>query len=99
VVEYKPPRKLLKIEFLNETACECAITTLNTSVCDELWIIESSVLLNDNKGQNIQEVIKEFPDRAAETLDECIMQLSQAISDLANSADSTIESMTDGSAG
>jgi hypothetical protein len=44
------------------------------------------------------EVIKEFPDRIAETLDECIEQLSKAISDLANSADSVIESMTDGDA-
>ena len=66
---------------------------------DEQWIIESCVLLNDNQGQNIQEAIKEFPDRTAETLDECIEQLSKAISDLVNSADSVIESMTDVSAG
>jgi hypothetical protein len=62
---------------------------------DERWVIESRVLLNDNRGQNAQEVIREFSDRTAETLDKCIEQLSQAISDLISSTDSIIESMAD----
>jgi hypothetical protein len=62
---------------------------------DEQWTIESRVLLNDNQPQSVQEVIREFPDRIAETLNECIEQLSQATADLVNSADSIMDLVTD----
>jgi hypothetical protein len=62
---------------------------------DEQWVIESCVLLNDNQSQSVQEVMREFPDRIAETLEECIEQLLQATSDLVNSAEPSIDSVTD----
>lgn len=60
---------------------------------DKQWTIESRVLLNDNQPQSVQEVIREFPDRTSETLDDCIKQLLQATSDLVNSADPIINSV------
>ena len=60
---------------------------------DEQWVIESCVLLNDNQPPSVQRTIKEFPDRLAETLDECIEQLRKATLDLVNNADSTIDTL------
>jgi hypothetical protein len=62
---------------------------------DEQWVIESCVLLNDNQPRSTQETIKEFPNRTAETLDECIEQLLQATSELVNDADFTIDMLTE----
>lgn len=61
---------------------------------EKQWTIESRVLLNDNQPQSVQEIIREFPDRTSETVDECIRHLLQATSDLVNSADSIIDSVT-----
>lgn len=58
------------------------------------WTIESRVVLNDNVPFSTQETMKEFPIRTAKTLDECIEQLLQAVSDLLGDADSIIESLT-----
>lgn len=57
------------------------------------WNIESRVLLNDAQGQDVQEVVRDFPVRTAQTLDECVEQLAQAISDLVNSAERTVNSL------
>lgn len=49
------------------------------------WIIKSRVTVNHAEGQD---VIREFSDREADTLDECIDQLVRATSELVGSAGS-----------
>lgn len=44
------------------------------------WSIQSSVSLNDDQGQR---VLKNFPDKTPQTLDDLIKQLQEAASDLA----------------
>ncbi|MCA9933100.1 MAG: hypothetical protein KC415_04215 [Anaerolineales bacterium] len=58
---------------------------LEMSWNSDRWLIETSVLVNDEHGQNS---IKEFPVRIAETLDECLKQLTSATMELVNSANS-----------
>jgi hypothetical protein len=51
---------------------------------ESLWTIESRVLVNDDQGQY---TFREFPERTAETLDDCIAQLALATTELIDSGD------------
>ena len=51
---------------------------------EDKWIIESRVELPGDYGPNI---LKEFPDRCAETVDEFVRQLDEATSQLLGSAE------------
>jgi len=48
------------------------------------WLIEASVLVNDNQGQM---TLKEFQDKTANSVDDLVVQLRNAISELVASAD------------
>jgi len=57
---------------------------LDVSWDRQKWLIHSSVLVNENddRGENAQKVLKEFPDRTPQTLEGFIEQLKEATSDL-----------------
>ncbi len=54
---------------------------------EAMWTIETSIAVNPNTGES-QEVIEEFPNRTAATIDEFLDQLEQVVSDITASAES-----------
>lgn len=63
----------------NKTVC----WWLDVGWNNEQWLIESSVLLNDDQGQK---VLRTFPTRTARSLDDFVTQLAEATEDLTTHA-------------